>query len=62
MAGNEQQAEPDLFEKMVQTGHATLALALADGDGEPTSERERELVNAAVEAGVLGALEVLRGH
>jgi hypothetical protein len=45
---------------MVQSGHAHLALALADGDGEPETDRERAFVDAAVEAGVLGAIEVLR--
>lgn len=65
IVADERPAEkPRLFDRMVQAGHASLSLALADGGGEPETDHERALVDAAVEAGVLGAIEVMRenGH
>lgn len=53
-------ASSPLFERMAAEGHAALSLSLAANDSEIRTERERELVDAAVAAGVVGALEVIR--
>lgn len=47
----------DLFTEMVARGHAAFALWL---QGRPLTAGETALVDAAVAAGVLGAVEVLR--
>lgn len=46
----------DLFDRMQAAGHGMFTLAV-EGD---LTERETALVNAAVDAGVLGALAVFR--
>ena len=51
---------PDLFDRMVAEGHALFSLAALDVGLAPTEGRERQLVEAAVQAGVLGALAVMR--
>lgn len=45
---------------MVAAGQAAFSLALAANDTELVTDRERELVEAAIVAGVVGSLEVLR--
>lgn len=52
--------EPGLWETAVAEAHAALALSFASEGIEVRSEREQGLVNAAVQAGVLGALAALR--
>lgn len=49
----------DLFDRMVAAGHASFSLAAA-ADGLDVTGRETRLVNAAITAGVVGALAVLR--
>lgn len=49
-----------LFEQMTAEGHAAFALACASDDVTVEGERERSLVEAAITAGVVGALSVLR--
>lgn len=51
---------PDLFDRAVAAGQAAFSLASLDGDAGELTEREQALVKAAIEAGVLGALDVLR--
>lgn len=50
----------DLFEQMVAEGHAAYTLSAMGSEAEPVTDRERDLVDAAVKAGVVGALTVLR--
>jgi hypothetical protein len=50
----------DLFDRMAAAGHAAFALSAASEGLSVDTERERALVNAAVAAGVVGALAVLR--
>lgn len=57
-------ADPDLdpdglFEQMVAAGHTEFLLSSLD-EGIVLTDREERLVNAAVAAGVVGALAVLR--
>ncbi len=52
--------DPDLFDRMVRAGHATFSLAVAADSLTVHEGREIALVKAAVEAGVLGALTVMR--
>lgn len=54
-------ADPDpLFAQMVSAGHAAFTLAALDADLVPAEGRESDLVDAAIKAGVLGALQVDR--
>ena len=50
----------DLFDRMESAAHAAFALSAAATDLVVETERERALVNAAIAAGVVGALSVLR--
>jgi hypothetical protein len=50
----------DLFDRMAAAGHAAFALSAASEGLSVGTERERALVDAAVTAGVVGALSVIR--
>ena len=50
----------DLFDRMMSAAHASFALSAAATDLVVEGEREGALVDAAVAAGVVGALSVMR--
>lgn len=56
--------EPDLFDRMVSSGQGAFALAMGSTvgarDAADLTDREKRLVDAAITAGVVGALDVMR--
>lgn len=55
----ERPPDADLAERMLAAAHAAFALSAAS-EGIEVGEDDRALVNAAVAAGVVGALFVMR--
>lgn len=54
-------ADHPLFTRMVNEGHAMFALASAETPGMPDpDDADRNLIHAAIAAGVLGALAVMK--
>lgn len=61
MPGEEQPDDDDgMFLRMAAEGQAAFSLAAATNNIEVVSDRERQLVDTAIVAGVVGALEVMR--